>query len=126
MPPDRLRRGWCLGGDTFRQELLESARTRITAHHPAATRRETTEDKARRRLNEELVRLGWTAAALAQRAKGDAHKVRIVRRLRTETAVTLTWIATHLHLGTGTHVANRLRQHKESEAATKQNEFKLV
>ena len=43
-----------------------------------------------------------------QRAKGDARKIRIARRLRTETAVTLKWIAAELNMGTWTHMANRL------------------
>jgi hypothetical protein len=33
---------------------------------------------------------------LAQRAKGDERKLRIAQRLRTETAVTLKWIAAEL------------------------------
>jgi hypothetical protein len=72
---------------------LDSVHTRVTESHPAQTRRETTEERARRILNEELDKLGWTGAELAQRAKGDARKLRIAQRLRTETAVTLKWIA---------------------------------
>ena len=40
--------------------------------------------------------------------KGEVRKIARARRLRAETTVTLQWIATHLHLGTWTHVANRL------------------
>jgi hypothetical protein len=91
-----IRRGWCLGGDAFRQDLLDSVHTRVTESHPAQTRRETTEERARRILNEELDKLGGTGADLAQRAKGDERKLRIAQRLRTETAVTLKWIAAEL------------------------------
>jgi hypothetical protein len=69
-----IRRGWCLGGDAFRQDLLDSVHTRVTESHPAQTRRETAEDGARRILNEELDKLGWTGAELAQRAKGDEQQ----------------------------------------------------
>ena len=79
------------------------------------TRRETTEEKARRILNEELDKLGWTGAELEQRAKGDAWKIRIARRLRAETAVTVKWIAAELHMGTWAHVANRLQNAKLHE-----------
>ena len=79
----------------------------------ADARQETTEEKARRLLNEELDKLGWTGAELAGRAKGDARKIRIARRLRAETAVTLKWIAMELHMGTWTHVANRLSDNSE-------------
>jgi hypothetical protein len=95
-----IRRGWCLGGETFRKELLESV--------GADARRETAEEKARRILPEELDALGWDGAALGQHPKGDARKVRIARRVRAETSVTLKWIAEHLHMGAWTPVANRL------------------
>jgi len=121
-----LRRGWCHGGETFRQELLDGAYTRATGSPDAATRRETTEEKARRILNEELDKLGWTAAELAALAKGDARKVRIARRLRVETAVTLKWIAAELHMGTWTHVANRLQHTKAKSESTHQHELGFV
>ena len=40
--------------------------------------------------------------------KGDKRKIRIAKRLREETTMTLKWIAEQLHMGTWTHVANRL------------------
>jgi hypothetical protein len=103
-----IRRGWCLGDESFRQELLERVRAGAGEHQRADARRETMEEKARRILREELEALGWDGAALAQRPKGDARKVRMARRLRAETSVTLKWIAQHLHMGTWTNVANRL------------------
>ena len=105
-----IPRGWCLGGETFRKELLESISAGAGEPHRADARRETMEEKARRILREELTALGWDGAALAQRPKGDARKVRIARRVQAETSVTLKWIAEHLHMGTWTHVANRLSQ----------------
>ena len=106
-----IRRGWCLGTEAFRQELLERGRAGAGEHQRADLRRETVAEKARRILNEELDKLGWTGAELAQRPKGDARKVRMARRLRAETSVTLKWIAEHLQMGSWTHVANRLSQH---------------
>jgi len=92
----------------------------------AVTRRETTEEKARRILNEELDKLGWTAAELAQRAKGDTRKIRIAQRLRSETAVTLNWIAAELHMGAWSHVANRLQSAKTHNNPENQNELALL
>lgn len=40
-----------------------------------------------------------TEGELKRRAKGDAGKVKIVRRLRGETVMTVAWIAERLHLG---------------------------
>ena len=72
-------------------------------------RRETAEAKARRVLGEELDKLGWTEADLVRQAKGDVRKVHIARRLRSETAVTLKWIAQNLHMGVWTYVSNQLQ-----------------
>ncbi len=105
-----LRRGWGLGEETFRQELLERVRAGAGEPPRADARRETLEEKARCILREELDALGWDGAALAPRSQGDARKVRIARRRRTETSVTLKWIAEHLQRGPWTHVANRLSQ----------------
>ena len=88
--------------DTFRKRCEYAGLTR--------SRRETLEEKARRILREALAALGGDGAALAQRPKGDARKVRMAGRVRAETSVTLKWIAGHLHLGTWTQVANRLSQ----------------
>ncbi len=83
-------------------------------------------DAYRRILNEELDKLGWTGAELPKRAKGDARKIRIAQRLRAETSVTLKWIATELHMGTWTHVANRLQKMKSKNDSNNQSEFGLV
>lgn len=89
---------------------MEQARRSVGENHHAQTRRETTEQKAGRILNEELDKLGWQATDLAKRAKGDARKIWIARRLREETAVTLKWIARQLQMGSWTHVSNLLTQ----------------
>lgn len=60
-------------------------------------------------MQEELQNLGWTETDLTQRRKGDPGKVRIARRLRQETTMTLAWIARRLRMGVWTHVSNLLR-----------------
>lgn len=89
-------------------------------------RRETTEKKARRILHEELDKLGWTRAQLAQRAKRDARKIRIAQRLRADMAVTLKWISAELHMDTWTHVANRLQNANGKKQSNNQHEFGLM
>jgi hypothetical protein len=49
---------------------------------------------------------------LAQRRKGDAGKVRVARRLREETTMTLNWIAKQLSMGVAGSLANLLRKKK--------------
>jgi hypothetical protein len=60
---------------------------------------------------------------LAARSKGDVRKVRLARRLRTETSVTWKCISEQLHLGTWTHAANQVEKLKTEPK--EQNEFRL-
>ncbi len=120
-----IRRGWCLGAETFRQELLARAEGQAGENHHATIRQETAGEKARRLLQAELDGLHWTEADLIARAKGDGRKVRIARRLRLETSVTMKWIAEALHMGTWTHLANRLRLPNTESEADHQNELLL-
>ncbi|HAV64487.1 MAG TPA: hypothetical protein DCY13_19230, partial [Verrucomicrobiales bacterium] len=94
-----VRRGWCLGGDRFREELLEQMSERRGAEHYGQERAESDEAKAERIVKEELKRRRWTEKKLGRLAKGDAEKVAIARRLRAETVMTVAWIADRLRLG---------------------------
>ena len=104
-----IRRGWFFGADELKQELLAQASERVGAQHYGAERQESGEAKAERLVREELGKLGWEEADLAERRKGDPGKVRIARRLRQETTMTLAWIARRLQMGVWTHVSNLLR-----------------
>jgi hypothetical protein len=57
---------------------------------------------------EEMKRLGWEEDDLPRRRKGDEGKVKIARRLRQETPVSLKWIAQRLRMGSWTYVSNLL------------------
>lgn len=103
-----LRRGWCLGGKEFRQELLAQMLGRMGASHYGEERHETDEEKAQRLVRAELKRRGWREAELGLRRKGDVGKVVMARRLRAETTMTLQWIAARLAMGSGSNVANLL------------------
>src|SRR4051812_19679494 len=74
--------------------------------HPQVERAELDEQKARRILSEELLKLRWDAKVLEERRKGAVEKVRTGRRLRMETTMTLRWIATELRMGTWTNATN--------------------
>jgi putative transposase len=104
----QIRRGWCLGDDEFRDELLTAMKRSNSDYIAGDEIKESEERKAERIVKEELARLNWTARDLKTTLKGDKRKVRIARRLRTETTMTLKWIAERLNMGTWTHVANRL------------------
>jgi len=57
----------------------------------------------------ELERLGWQEDELKRRRKGDAHKVKIARRLRSETTMSLKWIVQRLRMGSVSMVAHCLK-----------------
>lgn len=105
-----VERGWCLGDEEFRQELLEQMEPQMGRHHGGAERQETATARAERMLAEELRRRGWGAEQLAARRKGDKEKVKMARRLRGETTMTLDWIAGQLHMGAAGYAAQCLRK----------------
>ncbi len=53
----------------------------------------------------------WSCGA---RRKGAPKQVRIARRLRTETPMTLNWIATELHMAAWAHVSNLLSRQRRN------------
>ena len=103
-----IRRGWCLGEETFRQELLAQMSERIGAEHFGQERAETAEALAEQIITEELKRRRWQEADLKTRPKGDAEKVALAARLRAETTLTVGWIAERLGMGTRGHLNNLL------------------
>jgi REP element-mobilizing transposase RayT len=121
----KIRRGWCLGGAEFREELLAATRGKLGEQHSAEVRVGSAEQQAARIVQEELSRRGWTAAELRARAKGDVEKVLMALRLRQETTVTLKWIAEHLAMGTWTSVAHYLSRPKPRNTEV-QPELKLL
>ncbi len=104
----RVRRGWCLGEEAFRKELVEAMGTKLGAEHYGEERRETDLAKAERIVAEELRQRRWKTGQLDRRAKGDREKIKMAERLRSETTMTLAWIAERLRMGTKTHLAHLL------------------
>jgi hypothetical protein len=105
-----VRRGWCLGSEDFRKELLAAAVERVGASHYGSERQESGEQKAERTVMEEMKGLGWEKGDLQRRRKGDKGKVAMARRLRKETTMSLKWIAQRLQMGSWTYVSNLLRE----------------
>ena len=108
-----LRRGWCLGGDGFRQELLERIEGKLGEHHAGQLRRESGSAKAERILEEELQRLGWRRVDLEKRNRSAPEKLELAGRLRRETTLTIREIAQGLHLGSWKSAITRLHRLKQ-------------
>ena len=117
---DELRRGWCLGGPSFRERMLRLLDAKGT--HPAreremdaALRRSHGEEDAAKLLQRGLELCGLTEKELARLRKNDPRKTAIAAVIRRRTIVPNQWIARALHLG---HVSRVSRcWSKEDELA---------
>jgi hypothetical protein len=112
----RVRRGWCLGDKTFRQELLAQMKEQLREHHSGEERAQTEAEQAERIVRARLKRLGWQAADLQARPKGDPEKLKLAVRLRAETSVTIKWIARRLGMGAWTHLNHLLYWHRREKS----------
>ena len=70
---------------------------------------------------EERQRFGWHPAALRQACKGGERKVRPTARIRTETTLSLKWIAEPPAMGSLTHVSNLLVAERKRERLKSEN-----
>jgi REP element-mobilizing transposase RayT len=109
-----VERGWCLGTEEFRQELLEQVGQQARPTHAGPDVRESDATKAERITLEALHQLGWTEADLATRRKGDPAKIMLATKLRQETTMTLAWIAQRLKMGVPAHLAHLLWRSRKS------------
>jgi hypothetical protein len=94
-----VERGWYLGDETFRQELLEQVKEGPDASHFGEIMQEAAQARAERLLAAGLKRRRWKEADLAGLRKGDPRKVVLARELRAGTTMPLAWIAQRLAMG---------------------------
>ena len=113
----RVERGWCLGGEEFRQELLEQVDTPPGPSHFGEAVQEAEAAQAERLVAEGLKRMGWSEADLKAHRKGEPRKVALARELRSRTTMPLAWVAERLSLGTRGHLAWLLQQRGKSRLA---------
>jgi len=114
-----FRRGWLLGGEGFREEMLKRMEGKLGENHSGELRRETAQSKAERIVAEELRRLGWKEKDLQLRRKGDPAKLALAGRLRKETTLSIRDIAARVGLGTSRSANARLHRWLRQPAATK-------
>ena len=111
-----LRRGWFLGSEEFKRELMERLEGRLGEHHSGALRLETAEAKAERIIGEELRRLRWAEPDLTGRPKSDPGKLAIAARLRNETTLSIKAIAARVKLGSSKSANAKLHSWMKSHA----------
>jgi len=95
----QLERGWCLGGEEFRRELLEQVGKQPGTSHYGEAVQEAVEARAERLVSERLKARGWTKKDLTARRKGDPEKVKLAAEVRAGTTMPLAWIAERLAMG---------------------------
>jgi REP-associated tyrosine transposase len=100
-------RGWALGSEAFRKELLAQMQEKRGDHYGPELR-EADQAHAETLVLRELRRRRWTEATLRERRKGDPEKIKMALRLRQKTTMTLKWIAARLKMGTWTYLSNCL------------------
>ena len=108
----KVRRGWMLGSEEFRKELLERMNASAGPSHYGAELRESEEEKAGRIIAQEIQKLKFPKIDLDQLTKSDARKIQIARRLRQETTMPLRWIAERLQTGSVPYTAKLIRRIK--------------
>jgi hypothetical protein len=118
-----LERGGCLGGEQFRQELLEQVSTAPGPSHFGAA----VEVKAECLVVAALKQIGWREANLKESRKGDPRKVKLAQELRSKTTVPLAWIAQRLWMGSRGYLAWLLQRPRKGQPAkpSGQGLFKL-
>jgi hypothetical protein len=105
-----IRRGWCFGAEDFVARLLDRLPHSIGEYHYSTERRQTDEQKAEKIIRAELAKLGWRNQELRARRKSDPNKIKLAKKLRAQTTVSLKWIARRLEMGSWTHVSNLLQR----------------
>jgi REP element-mobilizing transposase RayT len=103
-----VRRGWCLGSEAFRAEMLRYIEAQGGKWHYGAELRESGEAKAERLIEEALRLEGLRAEHLASWRKGHPFKLKLAMKLREQTTVTVAWIAERLAMGSRGHLMHLL------------------
>jgi hypothetical protein len=111
-----LRRGWCVGGEEFRQELLAQAKVRVGPNHFGSERRESAEERARRIIGEAMKKYALSKEKLESLPAGSGIKVELARRLRRETTMSLKRIAGELGIGSWKYLSNLLSRSANASA----------
>jgi putative transposase len=124
-PVAELRRGWCLGSESFRERMLRlldqiaEKRPKRRSARDARVRREHGEEEARRLVTAALDRLEMRREDLASMRKGDSRKLAITALVRQRTTVSNTWLAENLHLGHASRVSQAARDPEAQKLAKK-------
>jgi putative transposase len=116
-----LRRGWMLGSEEFRKELLEQTGKWLGPNHFGKERRQTAEVGARRIIAETLCKERLTSEGLKLLSANHRIKVGLAQQLRRETTMDLKWIAHELGVGSWKYLSNLLNTEPRTTTQTELN-----
>ena len=123
---EAMRRGWYLGGEEFKKQMLERMEEQLRPEDSGQLRWESAEVKAERIIQEELGRRGWTPADLSKRRKSDPDRLAMAARIRRETTLTIKWIATRLQMGTSKSTNARLHSWMQTNPEAARDQVQTV
>jgi putative transposase len=109
-----MERGWCVGDEEFRRELLEQVTKEPGTSHYGEAVQEAVEVQAERWLTRRLQKMGWTEKDLVLRRKGHPKKVNLAAEMRAATTLPLAWIAQRLAMGSRGYLTWLLHRHGKS------------
>ena len=104
-----MRRGWIVGGDAFRDQVLDWMESKGAKRGRKVRREEVDRDhgerQAERIIKEMREALGLDELELLAKRKSDWRKRLIGQRVRQETSVCLRWLGARLRMGSEGHLS---------------------
>lgn len=116
----KIRRGWCLGGDEFREEMVKHLDEVMAGKRRdsfiGTEARQHDVQKARKLLEEGLTRVGLRPDELAALRKSDPRKMAVAWLIRRNTAVRNEWISDQLHMGRSSKMSYFVKQVEDARS----------
>ena len=113
-----VRRGWCVGSEQFREDMLRYIEQQKGKWHFGPELGQASIAKAERLIRETLQTEHVTEEQLIRWRKGHPFKIKLAAKLRAETTVTVSWLAERLRMGSRGHLAHLLftYQHAQTDS----------
>ncbi len=114
----KIRRGWCFGGETFRERMVESldqvmkGKRRDSFAGDEANRHDTLEGE--RLFNQALKKLKLQTSELSALKKSDPRKKAIAWLIRKNTSVKNEWISRQIQMGCVSNMSQFVREVEDS------------
>lgn len=125
-----LQRGWYVGSENFRDQLMDKAAGRIAGRKRASYRgeglRAHDEREAQRLLAAGLVRLGLTQKAAAALKQTDPRKQALAWLIKTRTVMRDEWLGKHLPMGHRSNISRAVSVFRTAETREHKRLRKLL